>query len=113
MTIRITAEPHNDTTARFKRTLAEAFPCDARQAIAMHTYRAPLHKRLLIAVMRGGWLIVPATLAALVLTGCAPAAADAPQAEVHQRAIPAGVCPAGHTAVWVDASTNECLKELP
>lgn len=112
MTIRITAEPHNDTTARFKRSLAEAFPCDARQAIAMHTYRAPLHKRLLIAVMRGGWLIVPAVLAALVLTGCLPAAADVRQVEAP-RAVPAGVCEAGHAAVWVDATTTECLKELP
>ena len=87
--------------------------CNATEAVAIQTHRAPLHKRALWVFMRGGWLIVPATLAALVLTGCAPAAADAPQAEVHQRAIPAGVCPAGHTAVWVDASTNECLKELP
>ena len=27
---------HNNTTARYRRTLQEAFPCDARQAVAMH-----------------------------------------------------------------------------
>lgn len=27
---------HNYTTARYRRTLQEAFPCDARQAVAMH-----------------------------------------------------------------------------
>ena len=86
--------------------------CNATEAVAIQTHRAPLSKRLLIAVMRGGWLILPATLAALVLTGCAPAAADGPQAETP-RAVPAGVCEAGHAAVWVNSTTIVCLKELP
>lgn len=32
---------HNYTTARYRRTLQEAFPCDARQAVAMHCVSRP------------------------------------------------------------------------
>lgn len=31
-----TPADHNHTTARYRRTLQEAFGCDARQAVAMH-----------------------------------------------------------------------------
>lgn len=29
------------------------------------------------------------------------------------KAVPAGVCPAGHSAMWINSSTVECLRELP
>lgn len=31
-----TPEGHNHAIARYPRTMQEAFPCDARQAVAMH-----------------------------------------------------------------------------
>ena len=32
---------HNHTTATFRRTLMEAFPCDAQGAVAMHCASRP------------------------------------------------------------------------
>lgn len=60
----------NHTTRRFPRTLQEAFPCDASAAVALHSYTQPLHQRLFFAFVRLGWVIVPALLAASVLSGC-------------------------------------------
>lgn len=58
----------NHTTRTYPRTLREAFSLSARDAIAIEVYRAPLHKRLLWAFARWGWLVL--FLLVLVLTGC-------------------------------------------
>ena len=49
----------------------------AQQAIAIEVYRTPLHKRLLSAFCRWGWLMVPAVLAGLVISGCSSDIDDA------------------------------------
>ena len=61
----------NPTTRMFSRRAGEHRPCDALSAIALHSYRQPLAKRLFYALLRWGWAAVFAGLAALVLTGCA------------------------------------------
>ena len=33
--------------------------------------------------------------------------------QITAQAVPAGVCPRGHAAVWIDSANMECLKELP
>ncbi|CAN7341147.1 hypothetical protein LJR074_001940 [Acidovorax sp. LjRoot74] len=57
-------------TYRYKRTLVEAFGCDATQAVAIHKYKPPLHRRFFYALIRTGWMLVVLALAAAVLTGC-------------------------------------------
>lgn len=61
-------EGHNSTTERFPRQSSR--PCNAEEAQAFHSWRAPLALRLLYFVLQWGWLAVPITLAVLVLTGC-------------------------------------------
>ena len=36
-----------------------------------------------------------------------------PAPQIAAQAVPAGVCPRGHAAVWIDRASMECLKELP
>ena len=86
----------NDTTRRYPRTSREAFGLSAREAIAIEVYRTPLHKRVLWAFCRCGWLMVPAVLAVLVFSGCTSdvdtyAAVQADLADaIHQAAKEAG-----------------------
>lgn len=61
---------HDPLTYRYKRTTMDAFGCSADEAIAMHKYKPPLHRRFFYALCRHGWVIVPIVLAAAVLTGC-------------------------------------------
>lgn len=60
----------DDNTRTFARTCPGFGKTAAQMAVAIEVYRTPLHKRLLWAFCRLGWLIVPAVLAGLVLTGC-------------------------------------------
>ncbi len=55
-------------TYRYKRTLIEAFGCDATQAVAIYHYKTPAHRRFFYALIRHGWWL--AFLAAILLTGC-------------------------------------------
>ena len=79
-------------TSTFARTCPGFGKTAAQQAIAIEVYRTPLHKRVLWAFCRCGWLMVPAVLAVLVLTGCADDVQDyaAVQADladaIHQAA---------------------------
>lgn len=57
----------NHTTRRFVRTRREAFGLDATEAVAIHFYRTPLHKRVLFFCCRHGWLFFVVGLAAAVL----------------------------------------------
>lgn len=57
-------------TYRYKRSLAEAFPCDATQAVAIHKYKPPLARRFFYALIRSGWVVFAVVLALLVLAGC-------------------------------------------
>jgi len=98
-----------DPDAKYRRTLAEAFPSDARQAVAMQSF--PTKKDT------ARWLIsaVLVLLISLVLSGCSGAEAQevpvSPQ-ELRRAAAAAFYCP-GMTAVWLDESTVQCLKETP
>ena len=86
----------DDNTSTFARTCPGFGKTAAQQAVAIEVYRTPLHKRLLWAFCRWGWLMVPAVLAGLVLTGCTSdvdtyAAMQADLADaVHQAAKEAG-----------------------
>ena len=55
-----TPADHNHTTDRFRRTLMEAFPCDARAAVAMHCVSRPGGGLSLLA-----WLAAIAAVAVL------------------------------------------------
>lgn len=60
----------NDTTRCHPRTLREAFGLSPEDAVAIHKYKTPAHRRVFYALCRWGWAIVPAVLAVSVLTGC-------------------------------------------
>lgn len=57
-------------TYRYPRTTHGLWPCDATEAVAVHKYKAPMHRRFFYGLCRWGWAIVPAVLALSVLTGC-------------------------------------------
>lgn len=57
----------NETTRRHPRTTNGLWPCDATEAVAVHIYRTPLHKRVLFFWCRHGWLFFVVGLAAAVL----------------------------------------------
>ena len=60
----------DDNTRTYARTCPGFGKTAAQHAIAIEVYRTPLHKRLLSAFCRWGWLMVPAVLAVLVFSGC-------------------------------------------
>ncbi|MBL7091700.1 hypothetical protein [Acidovorax sp.] len=60
----------DDNTSTFARTCPGFGKTAAEMAMAIEVYRTPLHKRVLWAFCRHGWLIVPAVLAVLILSGC-------------------------------------------
>ena len=60
----------DDNTRTFARTCPGVGKTQAQMAVAIEVYRTPLHKRVLWAFCRHGWLIVPAVLAVLVFSGC-------------------------------------------
>lgn len=60
----------DDNTSTFARTCPGFGKTQAQMALAIEVYRTPLHKRALWAFCRCGWLMGPAVLAVLVLTGC-------------------------------------------
>lgn len=57
----------DDNTSTFARTCPGFGKTQAQMAMAIEVYRTPMHKRVLWAFCRCGWLMVPAVL---VLTGC-------------------------------------------
>ena len=85
----------DDNTRTFARTCPGFGKTAAQQAVAIEVYRTPMHKRVLWAFCRCGWLILPA-LAVLVFSGCTSdvdtyAAMQADLADaIHQAAKEAG-----------------------
>ena len=61
---------HDPLTYRYKRTTMDAFGCSADEAIALHKYKPPLHRRFFYALCRHGWVLFVVALAVLVLSGC-------------------------------------------
>ncbi len=104
----------DDTFQPVRRTCPEYGLSDAQMAVAMHHYKQPLSKRFFYALIKWGWLTVPALLAASVLTGCDSAAAEADQQDADALSSRewAGqqVCGPEATAVWLDDKTIECLR---
>ncbi|KAA9173023.1 hypothetical protein F3K36_16390 [Delftia sp. BR1] len=102
------AEPFNpDPDARYRRTLAEAFPCDARQAVAFFDVSRPPRY--------GRWLaLVLAVLGLLAMVGCSQAEAQQPQptAQEQRTARAAARACEGLTPVFENGSVS-CLKETP
>lgn len=100
------AEPFNpDPDARYRRTLAEAFPCDARQAVAFFDVSRPPRY--------GRWLaLVVGLLVVLALAGCSPAEAQEPTAQEQRQARGAARACEGLTPVWQDGF-HTCAKDTP
>ena len=100
------AEPFNpDPDARYRRTLAEAFPCDARQAVAFFDVSRPPHY--------GRWLaLVLAVLGLLAMVGCSQAEAQQPPPTSEEQRIARAAARAceGLTPVF-EAGSVSCFKE--
>ena len=60
----------DDNTRTYARTCPGFGKTAAQMAVAIEVYKTPLHKRALWAFCRHGWLLIPAVLAFLVLSGC-------------------------------------------
>ena len=60
----------DDNTSTFARTCPGFGKTAAQMAVAIEVYRTPLHKRVLWAFCRRGWLLILAVLAVLVFSGC-------------------------------------------
>ena len=88
---------HDPLTYRYKRTTMDAFGCSADEAIALHKYKPPLHRRFFYAICRHGWILFVLALAVLVLSGCgdidAEIATAASVADAIADAGKAGVTP--------------------
>ncbi|MDH2234663.1 hypothetical protein N5K37_32655, partial [Delftia tsuruhatensis] len=100
------AEPFNpDPDARYRRTLAEAFPCGAAEAEAFFDVSRPPRY--------GRWLaLVLAVLGLLAMVGCSPAEAQEPQPTPQEQRIARAAARAceGLTPVF-DNGSWVCLKE--
>lgn len=100
------AEPFNpDPDARYRRTLAEAFPCDARQAVAFFDVSRPPRY--------GRWLaLFLVLLVALAMAGCSKAEAQEPHPTPQEQRIARGAAWAceGLTPVY-EAGSFSCFKE--
>jgi hypothetical protein len=102
------SEPFNpDPDARYRRTLAEAFPCDARQAVAFFDVSRPPRY--------GRWLaVVLAVLAIVAMAGCSQAEAQQPQPTAQEQRLARAATKAceGLTPVFENGSLT-CHKEIP
>ncbi|MFC4923038.1 hypothetical protein [Delftia deserti] len=102
------SEPFNpDPDARYRRTLAEAFPCDARQAVAFFDVSRPPRY--------GRWLaVVLAVLAIVAMAGCSQAEAQQPQPTAQEQRLARAATQAceGLTPVFENGSLT-CHKEIP
>lgn len=104
--------PH--PSARYYRTLAEAFPCDAAEAVAIHSpSRRTARWPWVLAILL---LILTTTL----LVGCSsadageqPSAAQRAAQQELRRELTAArhACPPGHAVEWLGPSEMQCLKE--
>jgi hypothetical protein len=106
------AEPFNpDPDARYRRTLAEAFPCDARQAVAFFDVSRPTRYGRWLALVLA---LVLALLVALALTSCSQAGAQEPTPTPEEQRIERAAARAceGLTPVF-DNGSWVCLKEIP
>ena len=102
------AEPFNpdpDPDARYRRTLAEAFPCDARQAVAFFDVSRPPRYGRWLALALGLLLL-------LALAGCSLAGAQEPQPTAQEQRIARAAARAceGLTPVY-EAGSFSCFKE--
>jgi hypothetical protein len=104
---RVTPAEHfnPDPDARYRRTLAEAFPCDARQAVAFFDVSRPPRY--------GRWLaLVLVVLMVLAMAGCSPAEAQEPQPTAQEQRLARAAARAceGLTPVF-EAGSVSCFKE--
>lgn len=102
-----TPADHNHTTEVFKRTLASAsFLCNAADSVALHKTKKGKNKGRWF--YRGAAALV-AGAALIALTGCSKPE-PVTLADAKRAAAGAWACP-GMTAIWLDESTVQCLKE--
>lgn len=92
-----------------------------QEAIAIQTFRKPPLRRFFFALLKRGWVLIPAVLLFLVLTGCSvDNSAEWPEADnlvaiQQEEAARASrefagqaVCGPGALAQWVDDKTLTC-----
>lgn len=60
----------DDNTSTYARTCPGFGKTAAQMAMAIEVHKIPLHRRVVYALCRHGWVIVPAVLAVLVFSGC-------------------------------------------
>ena len=60
----------DNNTRTFARTCPGFGKTAAEMAAAIEVHKIPLHRRFVYALCRHGWVIAPAVLAVLVLSGC-------------------------------------------
>lgn len=109
---------HDDFSGTYARTTHGIKACNATESVAISIHKPPMSRRFFYALMRWGWALVLAVLAALALSGCDNSTAasrkeaDRQDAEALSSREFAGqaVCGPHATAVWVDDKTLECLR---
>lgn len=89
--------------AKAYRTLAEAFPCGPREAVAVQRFEPPKVWR---------WVLLAALVLGIgaALAGC-DARADAEQPLTKAELGAAKACGKGQVAVWASTTQIECFKE--
>lgn len=85
----------NHTTARFKRSLSEAFPCDASNASAFDLPKQKDHTWLI-------WVVLVFCLVGVTVI-----------TQNYKNSIAKNPCPQGSTAERINTNTVVCLSEKP
>lgn len=93
-----------DPSARYYRTLAEAFPCNAAEAVAFHRPQRRPHY--------GRWLaLVLMVIILIAMSGCSAQAATEGDGSDRQHAAAQRACPKGYAVDWLSANEMQCLRE--
>ena len=85
----------NHTTARFKRSLSEAFPYDASNASAFELPKQKDHMWLI-------WVVLLICLIGVMVI-----------AQNYKKSIAKNPCPQGSTAVHINTDTVVCMRDTP
>ena len=104
---------HNHTTKRFKRSLSEAFPSDARSAIAIEVHK-PKDPAWLI------WTILIVCLVGVTVITQKHKETSIEESIIYQTGTASKMqmsatkaCEQVGTVVWIDLDTMICLSEKP
>lgn len=104
---------HNHTAERFKRSLSEAFPGDARNAIAIEVHKSKDHTWLI-------WTILIVCLVGVTVITQKHKETSIEKSIIYQTGTASKMqmsatkaCEQVGTVVWIDLDTMICLSEKP